>query len=34
MSEFGKRMDILNNRINGIEEKMDLIIGLLQEKGR
>jgi len=34
INEFGKRMDTLNNRINGVEEKMDLIIRLLQEKER
>jgi len=34
MSEFGKRADALNDRIDGIEEKMDLIIKLLQEKER
>ena len=34
ISEFDKRMDTLNNRINGMEEKMDLIIRLLQEKER
>ena len=34
MSEVGKGMDTLNNRINGIEEKMDLITRLLQDKQR
>jgi len=33
LGESGKRMDALNKRIDGIEEKMDLIIQLLQEKG-
>lgn len=34
LGESGKRMDDLNKRIDGIEEKMDLIIQLLQEKGK
>jgi len=34
LGESGKRMDALNKRIDGIEEKMDLIIQLLQEKGK
>jgi len=32
LDEFGRRTDSLNRRINNIEEKMDLIIKLLQEK--
>lgn len=32
LSEFGRKTDALNKRINGIEEKMDLIIRLLGEK--
>lgn len=34
LGESGKRMDALNKRIDVIEEKMDLIIQLLQEKGK
>jgi hypothetical protein len=32
VSELGIRTDALNKRMNKIEEKMDLILRLLQEK--
>ena len=34
MGELDKRMNALNKRVDGIEEKMDLIIKLLQEKDK
>jgi len=34
LSELNKRMDSLDKRVDGFEEKMDLIIRLLQEKGK
>jgi hypothetical protein len=34
LGEFGKKTDALNKRVDGLEEKMDLIIRLLQEKER
>ena len=34
LSEFGKMSDSLNKRVNSVEEKMDLIIKLLQEKDK
>ena len=32
LSGLDKRMDILNKRVDGIEEKVDFIIKLLQER--
>ena len=32
LSEFGRKTDALNKRINTLEEKMDLIIRLLEER--
>lgn len=34
MSEFDKKTDALNKRIDSLEEKMEAIIRLLQEKER